>query len=523
MKRTVWVPLAAAACLILSASVARSACPPSVSGMPWWTWYCEAIDGCAGCTFEYQITVVFPPGQNQGQIGVGYTKHLNYPQGWNTRCFRIIIEEDEECDFTIHTSYDHPWGGAQFDVYFNGRRIGRTSSSVGLWGAPNAGPGIGAPIGDFTEHLCVGEHTLEFREVTTGQKTMDELCTASMNGIDLGVAFSYVRSTGARVPGASGSPAGGPMVEPSAWNGRIALLAPNPSANDTWIHLRPVDRDAKDFALEIFDVRGARLWALEDRFDYATPFRVKWDGRTTAGSRVPPGVYFLRGRVGGARFTERIVRMIGDPASPASISSVPLANALPRPAVPVEEPRPNPRLPVLLNPQNELPPDDEGGGGPPPDLVDHLNAIEPYVRMRPDSTVWIDTVAARASGNVSETSIFIGNTFAWFHSEFALAMKEGPPSSTVGTLEESYGNSIQIPMYWWIGKWVLNKLKGPAARALIPVIEDFVASLPGGDPCGSFRSPNPCGTVACGLSSPVPKEAVIDILESQGFKIGRAH
>lgn len=80
---------------------------------------------------------------------------------------------------------------------------------------------------------------------------------------------------------------------------------PNPSA--AGFLFRVVGRSVGDPTLSIRDVRGRLIRGFELGESEATERLVRWDGRTTAGARVPPGVYHAELRTSHGIVTARIV------------------------------------------------------------------------------------------------------------------------------------------------------------------------------------------------------------------------
>ena len=86
---------------------------------------------------------------------------------------------------------------------------------------------------------------------------------------------------------------------------RMGRPYPEPSLSDTKVTLA-VERTSQ-VAIEIFDVQGNLVRAV-DRATYEPGvYTVSWNGENTRGSRVGPGIYFIRCRTGGAQQVERIV------------------------------------------------------------------------------------------------------------------------------------------------------------------------------------------------------------------------
>jgi hypothetical protein len=61
--------------------------------------------------------------------------------------------------------------------------------------------------------------------------------------------------------------------------------------------------------VEIFDVNGASVQTLTSRWKGADGVNLAWDGRSTAGGRVPAGAYFARARAGDLEATARFFRL----------------------------------------------------------------------------------------------------------------------------------------------------------------------------------------------------------------------
>ena len=62
-------------------------------------------------------------------------------------------------------------------------------------------------------------------------------------------------------------------------------------------------------ALEIFDPQGRRIRTLARGMVEAGSSSYEWNGTTDSGSGLPPGLYFLRARLGTAERWERVVRL----------------------------------------------------------------------------------------------------------------------------------------------------------------------------------------------------------------------
>ena len=82
-------------------------------------------------------------------------------------------------------------------------------------------------------------------------------------------------------------------VDEYATSPRVSLsVAPNPFPTTT--RLQFTLAHAGPARLSVFDVHGRRVATLADRHLPAGPHTMAWDGRTSRGSRVPAGVYFVR-------------------------------------------------------------------------------------------------------------------------------------------------------------------------------------------------------------------------------------
>jgi hypothetical protein len=91
----------------------------------------------------------------------------------------------------------------------------------------------------------------------------------------------------------------------SAATTRLAAPHPNPFAARTALHFELAWEG--DVALEIFDVRGARVRTLATGRWPAGAHAVAWDGRRDDGQRTAPGVYMARLAAGGYRATRKLV------------------------------------------------------------------------------------------------------------------------------------------------------------------------------------------------------------------------
>ena len=91
---------------------------------------------------------------------------------------------------------------------------------------------------------------------------------------------------------------------PLATSLRMESIAPDPARSDATVvfSLPATGRTA----LEVYDVRGARVARLMDASLAAGRHIARWDGRDTSGQQVPGGVYFVRLRAGRESVSRRI-------------------------------------------------------------------------------------------------------------------------------------------------------------------------------------------------------------------------
>ena len=74
--------------------------------------------------------------------------------------------------------------------------------------------------------------------------------------------------------------------------GFVIPPSPNPTRSGSWFRFA-LARPGRVRA-DVIDVNGRRIVTLLDRDLVAGQFAASWDGRTSAGARVPPGVYSIR-------------------------------------------------------------------------------------------------------------------------------------------------------------------------------------------------------------------------------------
>ncbi|HUV87376.1 MAG TPA: T9SS type A sorting domain-containing protein [bacterium] len=87
---------------------------------------------------------------------------------------------------------------------------------------------------------------------------------------------------------------------------RLAQNAPNPASSSTTIRLELSSKEATRAELIIYDISGRRIRTFD------VPVRdgvaeVAWDLTSSAGGRVPPGVYIYRVRAGNVTAANKCV------------------------------------------------------------------------------------------------------------------------------------------------------------------------------------------------------------------------
>lgn len=88
---------------------------------------------------------------------------------------------------------------------------------------------------------------------------------------------------------------------------RLAGAFPNPFRGGSRVHF-DLARDG-EVALEVFDVRGARVRTLARGARPAGRHQLEWDGRDDAGRAAPAGLYVVRFAAGGVTATAKLVRL----------------------------------------------------------------------------------------------------------------------------------------------------------------------------------------------------------------------
>jgi len=101
-----------------------------------------------------------------------------------------------------------------------------------------------------------------------------------------------------------------PVAAASETTNRLWTVAPNPSRVGSQAMLTfAVERDGDGVDVAIYNVAGRRVALLARGPSEAGARSIAWDGRDEQGFPAPSGVYFLKARVGGRDWRERIIRM----------------------------------------------------------------------------------------------------------------------------------------------------------------------------------------------------------------------
>src|SRR5262249_42932214 len=88
---------------------------------------------------------------------------------------------------------------------------------------------------------------------------------------------------------------------------RVSAARPNPTASATSVRLE-LSRAAR-VRLEVVDLAGRVVRAIDAGVVAAGSHDLAWDGRSDRGSAVRPGLYWLRVRAGGEEALRRVVRL----------------------------------------------------------------------------------------------------------------------------------------------------------------------------------------------------------------------
>ena len=83
-------------------------------------------------------------------------------------------------------------------------------------------------------------------------------------------------------------------------------VAQNPSVRPRLVFALP---QASDVELGVYDVTGRQIVSLEKGHFPAGEYSRAWDGRTSAGTKTGPGVYFYRLKVGGKVYSTRSIKL----------------------------------------------------------------------------------------------------------------------------------------------------------------------------------------------------------------------
>ncbi|MCZ6767210.1 MAG: T9SS type A sorting domain-containing protein [bacterium] len=90
---------------------------------------------------------------------------------------------------------------------------------------------------------------------------------------------------------------------PNFGTARLGSGYPNPFVSETTLPYQ-LDKEG-EVDIRVFNVRGALVAVLTSGFRAAGPGQVVWNGRDTAGNRVPAGVYFVRMTVENRTFEQK--------------------------------------------------------------------------------------------------------------------------------------------------------------------------------------------------------------------------
>ena len=88
---------------------------------------------------------------------------------------------------------------------------------------------------------------------------------------------------------------------------RLLPPSPNPSGGSVRLGFTVDERSTAEVA--VFDLQGRRVATLARGFYGAGSHEVVWDGSWPSGSRAGAGLYFVRLRIGGREWKERLVRL----------------------------------------------------------------------------------------------------------------------------------------------------------------------------------------------------------------------
>lgn len=88
---------------------------------------------------------------------------------------------------------------------------------------------------------------------------------------------------------------------------RLAAPTPNPFRGATVVAFDLAREGIID--IDVFSVAGARVRSLASGMRPAGAHHVEWDGRDSAGRRIPPGLYFVRLTAGGSSWVNRVIKV----------------------------------------------------------------------------------------------------------------------------------------------------------------------------------------------------------------------
>jgi hypothetical protein len=128
--------------------------------------------------------------------------------------------------------------------------------------------------------------------------------SARSQGYNYGAAFDLPRMTAlidsllAHVTGVGDPSPAGPGLALSA--------APNPGRGAITLSLEGIGVDGMHARIEVFDLSGRRIAAPFDGVIAGGAVRARWDGRDSDHATAPPGLYWVRARIGERVIARRI-------------------------------------------------------------------------------------------------------------------------------------------------------------------------------------------------------------------------
>lgn len=87
------------------------------------------------------------------------------------------------------------------------------------------------------------------------------------------------------------------------------VAMPNPFSGSTRFAFTVSDPAGADVNMSVFDVAGRRMATVAQGHYGAGSYVVMWDGRALDGSRARSGMYFVRGRIGGAEVVTSVMKV----------------------------------------------------------------------------------------------------------------------------------------------------------------------------------------------------------------------